>query len=122
MTQPPYDIIDFHCHHVPPRFALTTLARRTGAQRAVWERINARLAGRAALFEAIESGDLAGRVVNIPAALIAAPDGSVPGGTYRAINDTLAEIVHGSTGRLYGLASVDAFAGEPAAREVTRAI
>jgi predicted TIM-barrel fold metal-dependent hydrolase len=117
-----YEIIDFHCHHVPAGFALTTTVGRSGAHRTQWERINARVSDPAALLEAIESGDLAARVVNLPAALIAPPDGSVAGATIAAMNDRLADMVHQSAGKLYGLASVDAFGGEAAAREAVRAI
>jgi predicted TIM-barrel fold metal-dependent hydrolase len=121
-VKPAYDVIDFHCHHVPAAFALTTTVGRSGAQRTQWERINARLSDPAAPFEAIESGDLAARVLNLPAALIAGPDGSVAGTTIAAMNDRLAAMVHDSAGTLYGLASVDAFDGEAAAREAVRAI
>jgi aminocarboxymuconate-semialdehyde decarboxylase len=121
-VRPAYEIIDFHCHHVPAGFELTTMVGRSGAQWTQWERINARLADPAALLEAIESGDIAARVLNLPAALIALPDGSVPGATIAAMNDRLAAMVHGSAGRLYGLASVDVFGGEAGAREAVRAI
>jgi predicted TIM-barrel fold metal-dependent hydrolase len=122
MNHSPYDIIDFHCHHVPATWPLTTTVNRSGAQLAQWERINRRLSDPAALRESIESGDLAARVVNIPTALMADADGNVPDGTYQAINDALAEIVDRSAGKLYGLASIDGFGGETAAREATRAV
>jgi aminocarboxymuconate-semialdehyde decarboxylase len=49
-------------------------------------------------------------------------DGNVPDGTHQAINDALAEIVDRSAGKLYGLASIDAFGGEASAREAARAV
>lgn len=116
------DIVDFHTHFVPPRWNLTTTVARTGAQKAQWERINAKLSDKAALLANIETGDISARVVNIPTALIADPEGNVPRDTYRGVNDDLAGIVHDSSRKLYGLASIDAFDGEAAALEANRAI
>jgi predicted TIM-barrel fold metal-dependent hydrolase len=107
---------------VPAKWQLTATIGRSRAQQALWNRINARLSDPAALSEGIESGDLAARVVNLPAALIAGSDGCVPDATFAAMNDWLAGMVHESAGKLYGLASVDAFDGDTAAREGMRAI
>ncbi len=114
--------IDFHSHHLPSRWTPSTIRSFPAAQAARWERINRLLADEAALFAGVEEGDLAGRVVNIPAALFAQPGEILPIETWQALNDTLAELVAGRPGQLYGLASVDAFAGEAAAAEVERAV
>ena len=114
--------IDFHSHHLPPRWTRLTTPGLPAAQAERWQRINARLADRGALLAGVEEGDLAARVVNIPAALFAHPDEILPIDTWRALNDTLAELVAAQPGQLYGLASVDAFGGEEAAAEVERAV
>jgi aminocarboxymuconate-semialdehyde decarboxylase len=114
-------LIDFHCHHVPARYELTTLRNFPASQRARWERLNRRLADPAALSEAVDSGDLAGRVVNIPTALFTGQDEVPLAALFRDINDQLAALVASRPG-LHGLASVDAFSGEAGARELTRAV
>ena len=114
--------IDFHSHHLPARWTPTTALGLPPAQAERWERINRRLADRAALLQAVEEGDLAARVVNFPAALFARPGEILPLETWRALNDTLAELIAAHPGRLHGLASVDAFAGEAAGAEVERAV
>ena len=70
----------------------------------------------------MRSGQLSGRVVNIPAGLIADADGRVSHETIVAINDHVAGLVARNPGRLHGLASVDAYDGDRAAREAERAI
>jgi aminocarboxymuconate-semialdehyde decarboxylase len=114
-------LIDFHSHHVPARYELTTLRNFPASQRARWERLNRRLADPEALTEAIDSGDLAGRVVNIPTALFTDQNEVPPPALFRDVNDQLAELVASRPG-LHGLASVDAFSGDEGARELTRAV
>ena len=74
------------------------------------------------LLKDIREGTLAARVVNIPANLIADADGHVPRETIMAMNDYLAGLVARHPGRIHGLASVDAYDGEQAAREAERAV
>lgn len=114
--------IDFHSHHLPSRWRRRAAPGLPAAQAERWQRIDARLADPAALLAGVAEGDLAGRVVNIPAALFAAPGEILPVDTWRALNDALADLVAANPGRLYGLASVDGFGGEAAAAEVERAV
>jgi aminocarboxymuconate-semialdehyde decarboxylase len=116
-----FEIVDFHCHHVPEVWPLAENARAAPAERVTWRRINRRLADPSALLEAIEDGDIDGRVVNIPTALFEPPENGIADDTVRRANDLLAALVARHPGRLYGLASVDAFAGESGAAEVHRA-
>ncbi len=118
----PLPIIDFHNHYVAADWPVT--AGRVGSpeQQARWRRIAGLLADEAALVADIDSGDIQGRVVNSPAALIADPYGAVPAGTIPRLNDRLAELVARHPGKLHGLASIDAFSGEAGAREAHRAI
>ena len=115
-------VIDFHCHHVPARFAVTAGQLAPASQRARWEAITAKLADESLLLKDVDDGHLAARVINIPAGLIADAEGRVPHDTVVAINDHVAALVARHPGRLHGLASVDPYDGERAAREAERAI
>jgi predicted TIM-barrel fold metal-dependent hydrolase len=118
----PLKVIDFHNHYVGPSFALTTLAAAPPALRQYWEGVNRNLADPRALVSSIEAADIAGRVINTPTAFIEDADGNVPPGTIPRINDQLAELTGKHPGRLYGLATVDAYSGDAGARELTRAV
>ena len=74
------------------------------------------------LLSDIRDGELSAWVVNIPANLIADADGHVAHETIVAMNDDLAALVARHPGRIHGLASVDAYDGDRAAREAERAI
>jgi aminocarboxymuconate-semialdehyde decarboxylase len=115
-------IVDFHSHHVPGHWALTTLANFAPSQRARWERIKRRLADSGALLEGIDSGDIAARVVNIPTALFSHPGETPAADVFRRVNDQIAQLVSQHPGHLHGIASVDAFSGEAGAAELTRAV
>jgi aminocarboxymuconate-semialdehyde decarboxylase len=115
-------IVDFHCHHVSARFELTAARAAPPNQRARWEAIARKLSDEDLLLKDVRDGALAARVVNIPAQLIADADGRVPHDTIVAINDHVAELAARHPGRIHGLASVDAYDGDQAAREAERAI
>jgi aminocarboxymuconate-semialdehyde decarboxylase len=117
-----FDIIDFHCHHVPARFEVTAAKTAPANQHTRWETIARKLSDEDLLLKDVRDGQLAGRVINIPAQLIADADGRVPHDTIMAINDHVADLVARHAGRLHGLASVDAYDGEVSAREAERAI
>lgn len=121
-AQTQFDIIDFHNHHIPARFEITAVRTVPASQRARWEAIARKLPDEDALLEDIRDGKLSARVVNIPAALIADAEGRVPHETIMAINDHVADLVARHPGLVYGLASVDAYDGDRAAREAERAI
>lgn len=116
------DVIDFHCHHVPARFELTAARAAPANQQARWAAIARKLSDEDLLLEDIRAGRLAARVVSMPAQLIADADGNVPHDTIEAMNDHLAGLVARYPGRIHGLASVDAYDGERAAREAERSI
>jgi aminocarboxymuconate-semialdehyde decarboxylase len=115
-------IIDFHNHHIPARFELTAMQTQPASQRARWEMLARKLPDEDLLLKDVRDGHLAARVVNIPANLIADADGHVPHETIMAMNDELAGLVGRHAGRIHGLASVDAYDGDRAAREAERAI
>ena len=118
----PLKIIDFHNHYVGPNFPLTTLASAPPALRSYWEGVNRNLGDPGSLMSSIEQSGIAARVINTPTAFLEDADGNVPSDMIPRINDAVADLVSRNPGRLYGLATVDAYAGETAARELTRAV
>jgi len=121
-TATPLKIIDFHNHYVGPNFPLTTLASVPPTLRSYWEGINRNLADPRSLLSSIDEAGIAARVINTPTAFLEDADGNIPTGMIPRVNDAVAELVAKHPGRLYGLATVDAYAGDVAARELTRAV
>ena len=121
-TSTPLKVIDFHNHHIPARFAPAVVAAAPANQRARWEALAVKLSDETLFLKDIVAGELSGRVVNLPGALIADAEGRVPHDTIRAMNDDLAGLVARHPGRIYGLASVDAYDGDRSGREAERAI
>ena len=111
MDQAQSPIVDFHSHFVGPSLPLTTLKGLCGPQRAAWERINARLTDAGALLASLEQGGIAARIISSPPEFIEDAGGNVPQDGYRRVNDAVADLVGKHPGRLYGLASVDAYGG-----------
>jgi predicted TIM-barrel fold metal-dependent hydrolase len=118
----PLKIIDFHNHYVGPKFPLTTLSATPPALRSYWEAVNRNLADPGVLIASIEKAGIDARVINTPTAFLQDADGNVPAGTIPRINDAIAELVSRNSGKLYGLATVDVYTGDEAARELTRAV
>jgi len=121
MTNPP-GVIDFHVHHIPGRFEVTAGHFAPPNQHARWQVLARHLADEALLLKDIRDGHLDARVINIPAQLIADADGHVPHETIVAINEETAALAARYPMQIFGLASVDAFDGDRAAREAERAI
>lgn len=118
----PLKIVDFHNHYMGPSWSLTNLGGVPPAARPTWEKINQNLQSQSALLASIETAGIAARVINTPTAFIEDADGNAPPNAVQRINDQMAELVGKHPGRLYGLATVDAFSGEAGARELTRAV
>jgi predicted TIM-barrel fold metal-dependent hydrolase len=118
----PIKIVDFHNHYMGPSWTLTNLASVPPAARPTWEAINRNLQSQDALLSSVETAGIAARVINTPTAFIEDVDGKIPPGAIERINDQMAELVGKHPGKLYGLATVDAFSGDAAARELTRAV
>lgn len=115
-------VVDFHNHHIPQRFESTAARTFPPSQQARWLDLNRKLADEDLLLQDIRNGDLDARVVNTPAALLADADGHLAHGTIVEINDELAELAGRHSGRIRALATIDAYDGDRAAREVERAI
>jgi aminocarboxymuconate-semialdehyde decarboxylase len=120
-TTPPV-WIDFHSHHLGPGFEPAAPDRLPPAQRAFWEKVNRQLVSRTALLDAIDEAGLTARVISTPLEFIRSATGAVTMDMVRRINDETSALVREHPGRLYGLATVDAFGGEDSAREVERAV
>ena len=119
---PPLRIVDFHNHYMGPSWTLTGLDNVPPAARPYWQKTYANLQSRDALLGSIEAAGISARVINTPTAFIEDADGNIPAGAEQRINDQMAELVTKNPGKLYGLATVNAFAGDAAAHELTRAI
>jgi len=118
----PLNVIDFHSHYTGPSFRMTVQERiKNPAARAARARVDALLESPDALFASLEQSGVAARVINTPTAFLEDADGNVPPDTHRRINDEVATLVTKNPGRLYGLASIDAFSGDAGAKEVHRA-
>jgi len=115
-------ILDFHCHHVPAGFPLTTIENSPPSQRARWIATNKLMNDEAFLLKDIEAGDVAARVINAPPVQMADASGVLPHGTIMRVNDALAAIAQRHPGRIHALATVNAYDGEPSARELERAV
>ena len=118
----PVKIVDFHNHYMGPSWTLTNLANLPPAARPAWEVTNRNLQSQDALVSSVESAGIAACVINTPTAFIEDADGKAPAGAITRINDQMAELVGKHPGKLYGLATVDAFSGDDGARELTRAV
>jgi len=118
----PLKIVDFHNHYMGPGWTLTNLASVPPPARPAWEKINANLQSESALLASVENAGIAARVINTPTAFIEDSDGRPPQDSHRRINDQMAAVCAKHSGKLHGLATVDAFSGDTAARELTRAV
>ncbi|MFC7400154.1 amidohydrolase family protein [Chelatococcus sp. GCM10030263] len=115
-------IIDFHNHFVGPAFQSNAGSSAPASQSAHWQKVNRNLSDPQALLASIDTAGIAARVVNTPLEFLKDADGGVSPDLTRRVNDQLAELVARHRGRLYGLATIDAFTGEDGARELIRAV
>ena len=96
-------IVDFHNHFVAPEFPLCAVPPGANRHVSSFEALAASLEG------------IAARVINTPLEFLENRQAE-------RINDSVAAAVSRDPQRLFGLATVDAYAGEPAARELERAV
>jgi predicted TIM-barrel fold metal-dependent hydrolase len=118
----PPKIIDFHNHYMGPSWTLTGLSDVPAAVRPAWEKTYANLQSQDALLSSIETAGIAARVINTPTAFLEDADRNIPADAERRINDAMAALVAKFPNKLYGLATVNAFSGDDAAHELTRAV
>jgi predicted TIM-barrel fold metal-dependent hydrolase len=118
----PLDIVDFHSHHLGPRWPAALQTGGASAPTDAWTRTAARIADAGGLTADLDAAGIDARVLCGPPSLVNGGGERLPGDSARAINDHLAARVAEQVGRLFGLATVDAFAGDESAREVERAV
>jgi aminocarboxymuconate-semialdehyde decarboxylase len=118
----PVKIVDFHNHYIDPSWTMTNLATAPTAARPAVEALNRNMQSLDALLSSVESAGIAARVINTPTAFLEDADGNLPPNTIERINDQMGELAGKHSGKLYGLATVDAFTGDAGARELTRAV
>lgn len=106
----PLAIVDFHNHTIAPGLKTNGVADTRLME------------DTAALAASVDEARIQARVINTPTAFLEDADGNVPPDTHKRINDGLAELAAKHKGRLHALATVDAFGGDAAARELTRAV
>jgi aminocarboxymuconate-semialdehyde decarboxylase len=94
----------------------------SGANLAVFKKLLADMVDEKQLLDSIEAAGITARVINSPTEFLQDADGNVANGTEQRINDGLAKLQAKYTGKIYALATVDAFSGDDGAREVTRAV
>ncbi len=112
-------IIDFHNHFIGPKLTMTAAGNATGPAA---ELLRRNMTDEGALIGSIGEAGIAARVINTPTAFLEDKDGKVPAGTHQRINDGLAELQGRHKGKLYAMATVDAFGGEASAKELQRAV
>ena len=111
-------LIDFHSHFYADSWAAAPSAPGLRGLARVWSsitNIDAQLAALAAV-------GVDCKVLSAPPSPLVAPGEQLPEHSIKRINDHFAELVNAHPGRLLALATIDAFQGESAAREVERSI
>src|SRR5450631_788559 len=117
-SSPTTTLIDFHSHYCDPAWYASPPTQLPAAIARIWPLltdIEAQLA-------ALDTAGIETKVLTAPPSMVAAPGQSLPHSMIERINDRFAELIAHYPGRLLGLATIDAFQGDHAAHEVTRAI
>jgi predicted TIM-barrel fold metal-dependent hydrolase len=110
-------LIDFHSHYYEANW-FSALPQGQNVFTRAWpllSNIDAQLA-------AMDVAGIDAKVLSAPAALLLSPGESVPIALMQRINDRMADLVAAYPGRLLAVATIDAFGGDAAAREVERAV
>jgi predicted TIM-barrel fold metal-dependent hydrolase len=105
-------IVDFHSHYIAPAW------RPTSSTAHGWPLLTD-LDGQ---LEAASAAGIDGQVLSVPPANLTALGEQLAPGCVQRINDDLADLVAAHPGRLLALATIDAFQGNVAAREVERVV
>ncbi|MEL7028526.1 MAG: amidohydrolase family protein [Pseudomonadota bacterium] len=114
------EIIDFHSHIAPP--GLRTPQPAKGAVPKEIERVFRDLTDLDGLYASLTEQGVTRRVVNTPIEVLAPNQAETRLALCQRINDALAEVCASSNGRLLGLATIDAYAGDEGAAELERAV
>ncbi|BCP55540.1 amidohydrolase [Kaistia sp. 32K] len=122
MASSTWDIIDVHAHIRPTSWKPELPAELTEAERETRTTRWSRMTNPGLLAEESREGDVKLRLLSATIEGFFGTEGPTDIDAIRGINDFLAETVASHPGQLAALATVDAFAGEVAAREAERAI
>lgn len=117
-SHPATRIIDFHSHYYHPTWAETPNAPGLRGLARVWPLIT----NIEAQLDALAAAGVDAKVLSAPTASLVPPGAQLSASLIERINDHFAELVARYPGRLLALATIDAFQGEVAAREVERAV
>ena len=115
-------VIDFHSHFVGPAFTPLAGAAAPPALRDHFREVNRKLASSASLLNSIDEAGITARVINTPLEFVRSIGTEAEISMVQRINDQIADLVSRHPGRLYGMATVDAYSGEDGAKELTRAV
>jgi len=111
-------VIDFHSHYYDTSWPRSSTPQSSASLARSWPfltNIEAQLA-------AMDEAEITAKVLSAPPAPLLLPGQPLPLPLMQRINDYFAELVATYPNRLLALATIDAFQGESAAREVERAI
>ncbi len=112
-------IIDFHNHFIGSKFEMTATGTSSGP---AGDLLRRNMTDEGALVGSIGEAGIEARAINTPTAFLEDKDGKVAAGTHQKINDAMADLQTRHKGKLYGMATVDAFGGEASAKELQRAV
>ena len=101
---------------------LTVNVTAPSSQRARWAITSKLINDERLLLHDIQSGDTNTRVVSTPPIHIADPDGHTPHNRIMKLNDALSELSDRHPGRIFSLATINAYDGDRAAGEVERVV
>ncbi|MEO0467595.1 MAG: amidohydrolase family protein [Pseudomonadota bacterium] len=113
------EIIDFHAHALPPGLATPPL--QDAPLLPELRQIIARMADAEGLRRALDEQGVDRRIISVPLEAVPAQPGETASDHMRRINDALAELCE-TDPRLYGMAMINAYAGDAGASELERAV
>lgn len=115
-------IADFHTHYAHPEYPALLPRNSAAALETRWAGLARRIADLDDLLGETGRDDIDLRILSAPPSLVTPSGERTPGDDLRRLNDHLATVVASVPERVAGLATVDAFGGEPAADEAVRAV
>jgi predicted TIM-barrel fold metal-dependent hydrolase len=117
-TPPPPRLIDFHSHYYETSWQNVALSQASASL------AHARplLTDMRAQLDAMEQAGIDAKVLSAPPAMLAAQGAHISLDLMQRINDRFAGLVAAHPAQLLALATIDAFQGEGAAREVERVV
>lgn len=118
MPHDPPRLIDFHSHYYDEGWLPLPVPQGTSGVARAWPM----LTNIEAQLTAMDIAGIDAKVISAPSSTIVSPVEQLPLILMERINDQIATLVERYPERLSGLATIDAFQGKAAAREVVRAI